>query len=474
MRSFALLLVGFLVACAPEPQGAAPPDAEPEPVCSPGASQECYTGAGGTEGVGVCRSGTITCDPEGFWGPCVDQLTPAQDVCGNNLDENCDGTADNETDLDEDGFTNCAGDCCDHMNENCADPELINPGAFESDGNMLDDDCDGTADNALVACDEAFQSDETDPMDYARTIDLCQTATEDPGDLRWGVISARYALADGTGAPDTSQYSIRSAFGSTTNQGGEQLVVLSSGRAAATGQQSPMFAAFQPGISAGTVSGFPTDWYAEHANMIPNSPGCPAPEGGVANDPIMFEVRVRTPTNARSFSLRTNFFSSEYPEWTCSPFNDFFVVLLDSAFDGTPANPTDKNLATYTSGAGDVYPVGVNLAYGNTGLFRVCEDGATGCATGATDGNITTCTSTVTLNGTGFDVGANAAGSCGNNDRVGGATGWLTTRGNVVGGEIITLRVALWDSSDHALDSVALIDNFKWSVDVSDPGTVVD
>jgi hypothetical protein len=395
-------------------------------------------------------------------------------VCGNGLDENCDGMADNELDQDEDGFTNCTGDCCDHMNENCADPELVNPGAFESDGNMLDDDCDGEVDKMLPTCDLTLVSDEPDPMDHAKAIELCQTATEDPGDFRWGLISARYARADGTGAPANAQRAIRYNFGATTNQAGDQMVVLSTGNAASPGQGSPSFIAFQPGISASSVSPFPTDWFLANDSVLPNAPGCPAPAGSLANDPVMLELRIRTPTNARSFSLRTNFFSSEYPEWTCSPYNDFFVVLLDSTFAGEPANPADKNLATYTSGAGDVYPVGVNLAYGNTGLFRVCEDGATGCTDEAVDGNITTCTSTVTLNNTGFDAAAAAANSCGNNDRVGGATGWLTTRGNVVGGEIITLRVAVWDTSDPAYDSVALIDNFKWSVDVSDPGTVVD
>ena len=44
----------------------------------------------------------------------------------------------------------------------------------------------------------------------------------------------------------------------------------------------------------------------------------------------------------------------------------------------------------------------------------------------------------------------------------------------MVGGEIITLRIAIWDTSDDNLDSTAIIDNFQWSVDSSDPGTVVN
>jgi hypothetical protein len=42
-----------------------------------------------------------------------------------------------------------------------------------------------------------------------------------------------------------------------------------------------------------------------------------------------------------------------------------------------------------------------------------------------------------------------------------------------VGGEIFTLRIALWDTGDHQLDSLALLDNFQWSLSPSEPGTVI-
>ena len=53
----------------------------------------------------------------------------------------------------------------------------------------------------------------------------------------------------------------------------------------------------------------------------------------------MLTLRVRVPTNAQSFKLSTNFFSAEFPEYTCSQFNDFFVVLLDSTYAGMPDEP---------------------------------------------------------------------------------------------------------------------------------------
>jgi hypothetical protein len=282
------------------------------------------------------------------------------------------------------------------------------------------------------------------------------------------VISARFTLPNGSGSPNAIQYSIRPNFGGTTVKGGSSFVLLSTGAAAGVGQTNPNYVAFQQGKQLQTTSPMPADWLAANNNTLPNAPGCPGPNGGTtAHDPIMLELTIRTPTNAKSFSFSSNFFSAEYPEYTCSAFNDFFVVLLDSTWAGTPANPTDKNLAFYKSG-NNTYPVGVNLASGNTGLFTQCLNGPTGCIGKA--GTISTCTGTDQLTGTGFD---SPVGGCGANNLMGGATGWLETSGNVTGGEVIKLRIAIWDTSDSKLDSLSIVDNFKWSVEASQPGTVI-
>ncbi len=457
---------------------------EAAPDCSVGDQVACYTGAAGTEGVGACTGGIASCLTDGRWSACNGQVVPGPEVCGNDLDEDCSGILDDGDDEDGDGFTACDGDCCDSDDEGCLTPELVNPGAFDDAGNTLDDDCDGTVDNVVAAdCDVVLASDSGAAMDYARAIDICRVATEQPGDGRWGVISAKLTRASGTGFVDVDQRSIRDTFGATAHRAGARMAVLSTGNAAASAQTQPAFAAFQGGRSHTTTSAMPADWLALNSNNLPNAPGCPEPEGGtVAHDPVMLELRIRTPSNARSFRLSTNFFSSEYPEFVCSAFNDFFVVLLDSTWSGTPANPTDKNLAIYNAPAGAVYPVGVNLAHGDTGLFQVCENGVTGCATasGAVAGTITTCAGVGELANTGMDTPnpgpqyAGDPGYCTTNNLTGGATGWLVTQGNVDGGEIITLRIAVWDTSDGYYDSVALVDGFEWSVDASEPGTVID
>jgi hypothetical protein len=457
----------------------------------PGETMDCYGGPIGTQGMGPCVGGTTTCQPSGtVWGPCVGQVLPLFEACGDGIDNDCDGTVDNTPDQDGDGWTICQGDCCDSVADGCGTPSLVNPGAFEVGGNMVDDDCDGAVDNVLAACDASLVSSSGSAVDYAKAIDLCATTLESPPTLaqkRWGVISAGFHRANGLGTPATSSRSIRQGFGSgVTPLQGARIAVLSTGVAAAQAapnNTSPSFAAFQGGQDMGTTSPVPSDWLAANGDNFPNAPGCPDPQGGTtAHDPIMLRVRVRVPTNASSFSVSTFFYSSEYSEWVCSGFNDFFLALLTSQFvpgPGQAANPADRNLAFYDPppAGGSVYPVGVNLAFGNTGLFTQCVNGPTGCGAGSVAGTTTTCTGITQLLGTGFDItnppaqGAGDPGYCGASNRAGGGTGWLTTSGNVKPGETIQLRFVLWDTGDAYYDSVALIDNFQWSVTASTPGT---
>lgn len=450
--------------------------------CTPGTTEACYNGPSGTANVGPCQGGTRTCRDDGMgFGPCLGEVTPVGEDCTNGVDDDCNGTADDAVDADGDGWTTCEGDCCDSAGDGCASPELVNPAAFEAPGNTLDDDCDGAVDNAVAAdCDSGLPSNSADGMQYAMAMDLCQTTTE--AGTAWGVISASFSLASGSGTPNAGQRSIRPGFGTGVSpQLGSSLAVLSTGRAADSNDSNPSFAAFQGGQNLASTSQVPMDWLAANGNNFPNAPGCPDPAGGtVANDPIMLELRIRVPSNARSFNLASNFYSSEYPEWVCSAYNDFFLVLLDSAFTGTPPNPPDKNLAIYTAPTMSRYPVGVNLAFGNTGLFNQCLNGPTGCGTDAVAGSTSVCQATTMLAGTGFDIANPPSqfdgdpGWCGSSNLAGGATGWLVTSGNVVGGEIITLRLVVWDTGDPWYDSVVLLDNFQWSVDASEPGTVID
>ncbi len=441
-------------------------------LCQPGTVEECYTGAEDTAGVGPCVGGTRRCDRTGTWSACEGEVTPVTENCTDGVDNNCNGMVDEDIDLDGDGYTTCgvpgvvAGDCCDWTE--CSKPPTVNPGAYDAANNGVDDDCNGVIDDTILLCDQNIDSNTTNAMEFAKAIDICQVTTEQ--DHRWGVIDAKISLTDGTGTVDKEAYAVRPRFGAgVIPQGGLSLAMISSGGAAARNDVNPSYHPWVSYSHNGPSAPYPADWYAANGNKLPNAPGCTVSSSTQANDSVMLTVRIKVPSNARSFRLSTNFFSAEFPEYTCSSFNDFFVVLLDSTYAGQQPNPTDKNLAFFQPmGTMDKFPVGVNLAYGNTGLFTQCKNGNTGCF--GTPGMINTCTGTSQLVGTGFD---DMGGGCGTSDLNGGGTGWLVTAGNVMPGEIITLRIAIWDTGDTLFDSIAIFDGFAWSTELANPGTVI-
>ncbi|WP_437971971.1 SBBP repeat-containing protein [Sorangium sp. So ce260] len=61
-------------------------------VCVPGSHLSCYSGSPETQGVGLCKSGTQTCLPDGSgYGPCTGEVTPSAEDCATDADEDCDG-----------------------------------------------------------------------------------------------------------------------------------------------------------------------------------------------------------------------------------------------------------------------------------------------------------------------------------------------------------------------------------------------
>ncbi|MFH2006950.1 MAG: MopE-related protein [bacterium] len=57
-------------------------------------TQSCYTGPNGTQGVGLCASGTQTCIA-GSWGGCLGEVLPAAEVC-DGVDNDCDAQTDED------------------------------------------------------------------------------------------------------------------------------------------------------------------------------------------------------------------------------------------------------------------------------------------------------------------------------------------------------------------------------------------
>lgn len=62
-------------------------------VCAPNSVSSCYTGPVGTQGVGICKSGTRTCNALGTaFGPCTNEVLPQpSENCTTAADDNCNG-----------------------------------------------------------------------------------------------------------------------------------------------------------------------------------------------------------------------------------------------------------------------------------------------------------------------------------------------------------------------------------------------
>lgn len=413
-------------------------------ACLPGVTESCYLGAPPTEGVGPCHAGQRSCNAQGTaWGPCVGQVLPGQEICNNGVDDDCDGSMDEDPDVDLDGWTACLGDC------NDLDPS-VNPGAFEDTwganpngpgfvegiGNGKDDDCDPTTpDVGLTAtCSAAAIQTGVTPDDLVKAMDLCQTATlgGPKSEQTWGVLSASFLRPDGT-APSVAelasfqdvQTAVRTAFGASTPRRGATMAGFSTGKMRAPGEAG--YAAPSPGTDLGQASSPPAEFLAGHGGALPGSSGCngACPGGAGARDGVRLRLSIRVPSNAHALSFRERLFTAEYPGNVCSAKNDFFLALLTS---GAPGLPLDKNVAFDVQG---------NLLSVNNLFFEACApSGCSLCPLGAAD-----------LAGTGMPA----------------ATGWLAADMPVVPAETITLDLTVFDVSDGAGDSVVLIDGFYWT-----------
>ncbi len=64
--------------------------------CAPDDVQGCYAGPDETIDIGVCAGGEQVCDADGAWGACAGEVLPGEEICGNGVDEDCDGVPDGD------------------------------------------------------------------------------------------------------------------------------------------------------------------------------------------------------------------------------------------------------------------------------------------------------------------------------------------------------------------------------------------
>ena len=322
-------------------------------------------------------------------------------------------------------------------------------GNWDIPGNNCDDDADGTIDNPPT-CDDSL-SETGSAADFAKALGICATADKDG----YGLVSAKFTRGHGnTQTPSPSQAGVLPKFGDVLKpREGKRLGVLSSGYAQEyDGAQGRRF-----GNDSLSTVGQTTwkDWGS--GGTLPN--GFPKAANGCdqasdVHDVIDVVLTLKAPNNASGVQFDLNFFSSEWPAFICSQFNDGFIAYLSAkGFNGgTPDNMSfdaKKN------------PVSVN-----NGFFDRCTPNVqTGCAPAAKKATSQCPGGTAELKGTGYGVDGKWCDGVGGKDvsSAGGATGWLTSKAPVQAGETFTLELIIWDTGDGQLDSSVLLDNFKWA-----------
>jgi hypothetical protein len=171
------------------------------------------------------------------------------------------------------------------------------------------------------------------------------------------------------------------------------------------------------------------------------------PTCNTAFDSINLKLRIRVPTNALSFSYNLKFYSAEFPEYVCQQFNDFFVVLLQT---GAMGIDPDKNIAFDSTPQKN--PLSVNNAF-----FDVCFPPISAPPGTCPQGTL--------------ELTGNGMGGWDGNLKDGGGTVWLTNDAPIVPGETMEIEFILWDVGDHNVDSLILLDNFRWKITPSQVGT---
>jgi hypothetical protein len=311
--------------------------------------------------------------------------------------------------------------------------------------NAMTEICDNEL-KSPMPCDQGLAVSDSDPMKAAKALDICRVAGQSSD---WGLVSAKYVRANGTASKAGEYTGLVPKFGKNIKpQLGSTMLALSSGKARDKSMVNPCGSESCMTTGAGKApAGFPQD-----------VPGCTGSKS--INDDIGLEVTLRAPKNAKGYEFNFAFMSFEFAEWVCTSYNDQFIALVSPA----PMGSVNGNISFDKK----KNPVSVNIA-----LFDHCDastkstfaefcqlEGSPSCPAPP---------SPYCPNGDAFLTGTGWGISDGWGDS--GSTGWLVTTAPVQGGQQFSIRFAIWDTGDEALDSLVLVDGFRWKGDPVGVGT---
>ena len=394
------------------------------------------TGVTGTTGGGICGDGNIDAGEECDDGNdiagdgCEPDCTVTPNPCGNgmlDMGEVCDGDMfAGETDckaLDDQysgGTVSCGANCqldfatC----EKCEAPGMVMP--CDSDNQI------GNDNNAILRA-----------MELA-----CDTAGF--MDANTYVPVSNYMFQ----SPDNQAYRIGKSFGTYQEMGkyywsprkGDRFLLISSGRIPAPNAQGNI-----QQTNASTSNSNP-----DNLNKLPgimsHVKGSNNGNGGTpfmmcdgvddcsdtldaqwnlgtksANDILYFQFNVNVPKGTYGYNVDFAYFSEELPEWVNSSFNDMAILWqVSEQYTGNVTFLYDNN--------NKPQPLTVTSLF-NNGLVKWQGNAAQ-------------------LANTGFT-----------ND---GATDWASVKGPAVPEESLTLAFSVFDKGDTILDTLLIIDNWRW------------
>ena len=327
---------------------------------------------------------------------------------------------------------------------------------------------------ATPSCDTGLAVDDKNAASFAKAIGICTTVAQHG----YGLVSASYSRAWSSNVlPHPGQWGLLPKFGNVIRpREGATIGVLSTGYAREydNAQGVPVNTRAGSCEWSGIPGSCPVGLASDFVNSSPmgplqgmNYPTGVAPPGfpksgqncfqdNSINDMIDVKLVLKAPKDATGFRFDFDFYSSEWPNFVCSTFNDAFVAYLTSSglTDNVSFDPNHNPVAVNnnyfdrcTKGA----PLGCNRTDSD---FPDVPVGSSTCAGGAAE-----------LAGTGYATTAKTL--CNNGKDViatlGGATGWLSTEAPIKPGEQFTLEFMIWDAGDGILDSTVLIDHFQWT-----------
>ena len=325
-------------------------------------------------------------------------------------------------DEDRDGFFVCTDpndpnypetpDCNDFL-------YFVQPGGYEFPNNEIDDDCDGEIDEEAESCSCALGANSS-AEELLASIDTCNDRTASP--IRSG---------------NSRQFSVRSDYFTVEPKKGDCLAVLSTGEANAARGTSE----YSSGVQEGTAFDFFFDGNPD-----------PDPESddpyGLVYDLAQLTFEIHPPPNAMGISFFFMFMSSEFPEYLCQTFNDTFYTIMESDVinGGQPTNVSfDRNGQEITVNVGyfelpSEWTIDLSASPFGLPAMSSCPGFAeSGCELP------TYCQSGENLN------------------YIGSGSGWLLSTAPIQRGEdIIKITFSVHDEGDPILDSMVLIDDFRW------------